>query len=331
MRVLITGASGFVGSTLADFLIEAGHEVRLLMRRSSSRANLGCDGYSICEGDICLPGTLAAAVQDVEVIFHVAGAISARTSAGFFQANAQGTENLARAAAQHARKLKRFVYVSSLAAAGPATRDKPRLEIDEPRPISIYGESKLGGEVALRRLAGELPSVIVRPPVVYGPRDRGMLAFFKIVRYGFLPIITGRGPDPGGYSFIHVDDLVQALAQVGFANREFAPAEIFHAAGDGEHTWSETMRMMADAFAKKGVAVPLPLPLLKAAGYLLGNFSRVSGASVALTPDKVKEIAAPYWTCTNSKLKEAVGFTPYWKVADGFRQTAAWYRDRAWL
>lgn len=332
MRALITGASGFVGSTLAERLLGEGHTVRLLMRKSSSQAHLGEDAgrYEIVFGDLREADSLAEAVRDVDCIYHVAGVVAAPRREDYFSANTQGTANLAEAAKKFAASsVKRFVYVSSLAAAGPAVAGVPREESQANTPISIYGESKLGGEEVLQSMKSELASVICRPPAVYGPRDSGMLTFFKMVNSGFRPSLKGL-EKPGGYSFIYVDDLVSALVLLGDLSKEIKSGEVFFAAGDEELTWDESMEKMATALGKKGMKLPLPVPLLKVVGTVSGAFAKMRNQAAPLNSDKTKEIAQAYWTCSNAKLK-GIGFEPKWRLADGFQATADWYRKQGWL
>ena len=211
MRVLVTGASGFVGSTLCDELTKQGHEVAVLMRKTSSKAHLSHAKVIPVFGDLRDAASLADAVAGAEIIFHVAGVVSAKNREEFFDSNATGTKNLG-LAARGSTSFRRFVYVSSLAAGGPGEN---RVESDEPTPISYYGESKLAGEQILREL--KIPSVVIRPPAVYGPRDKGVLTFFQLVNRGILPVLGLDKKNPRRYSFVHVDDLVQGILAAAFS------------------------------------------------------------------------------------------------------------------
>ncbi len=328
MNILVTGASGFVGSTLSESLFRQGHKVRLLMRKASSLRNLDTSKFSIVYGDLRDQDSLHEAVTGVDIIFHVAGVISAPRKVGYFQNNTQGTANLAQAA-QKNPNLKCFVYVSSLAAGGPASKNKPCSEEDIPQPISDYGRSKLAGEEALRNL--NIPSVFVRPPAVYGPKDKGLFPFFQLASRGISLSLSGIREKPGGYSLIHVDDLVQFLITVGTSTKVWSPGEVFYVAEDNIYTWDQMMASMAHAFQKKTLSIPLPLGVLKAAGTVLGTLGRISGKQFLFNQDKAKELCVSYWTCSNTKAKKELGFTPQWSMDSGFSQTAQWYRDRAWL
>jgi dihydroflavonol-4-reductase len=330
MRALITGASGFVGSTLCEELIRRGYEVQALMRKTSSRANLGEAKIIPVAGDLRDADSLLAAVKGVDVIFHVAGVVAAKSREDFFTANAIGTKNIVEAAKQSGERLKRLVYVSSLAAAGPSRPDRPNLEGDPSKPVSNYGASKLAGEEYVLAAKNELPVTVLRPPAVYGPRDKGVFTFFQMIQRGFLPLLGLENPDPRRYSFVHVDDLVQGISLAGAA-KEIPSGEIFYLSGDGEYSWEQAMRLVAKGMQNKPLPLRLPIPLMRGAGAVCSAISKVSGKALPFSLDKVKEIAAPAWTCSNAKAKKGLKFEPYWDLEKGFAQTAKWYRDNGWL
>lgn len=329
MKILLTGGSGFVGSTLCDELTRRGLDVSLLMRGTSKIEHLGAAKYTAVKGDLRDPDSLAEAVREAEVIFHVAGVVSAPDREYFIANNVNGTRHLVEAAQRHARKLRRFVYVSSLAAGGPAGVGSCRIETDTPAPISDYGASKLGGEEALR--ASGLPSIIVRPPAVYGPRDRGIFTFFELVSKGIRPALGINRVCPRRYSFVHVEDLVQGIVLAGLSTRTFSPAEIFYVCGDGEYSWDQTMDYIAKAFGGRSLRLPLPIPLLAAVAAGGTAWNKTTGRLAALNLDKLKELTALAWTCSNAKAKRELGFQPKWELERGLKQTADWYLERGWL
>ncbi len=327
MKALVTGASGFVGSTLCEELARRGVEPKVLVRKNLG--NLVGKRFIPVGGDLRNPESLAHAVEDVDTVFHVAGVVSAKTKEDFFASNAQGTKNLIEAATKYGKSLKRFVLVSSLAAAGPSTPEKTRVEWEENSPVSFYGESKLAGEVEALRAKEKFEVVVVRPPAVYGPRDKGILTFFEFIQKGILPILGTENPDPHRYSFVHVDDLVQGIVLAGTASVK--SGEIFYLAGDGEFSWEEAMRMIAKGLGKKTMDLRLPIPLLTGVAAICTGITKVSGKVLPFSLDKIKEIKAPAWTCSNKKAKKELGFTPYWDLARGLEQTGKWYRENGWL
>ena len=330
MKALVTGATGFVGSTLCEELLRRGVETYALMRKTSSLANLGAASVKPVHGDLRSPEGLEKAVAEADVIFHVAGVVAALSRDDFFASNATGTRNLLEAVARRPVRPKRFVYVSSLAAAGPSTPEREACEGDECRPVSDYGASKLGGERAVLEYKEKFPVAIVRPPAVYGPRDKGVMTFFQAVNKGILPLLGLKSPDPRRYSFVHVDDLVQAIVLAGTVEG-VGSGEIFYAAGEGVYSWEEAMRLIAKGMNKKAIPLRLPIPVMKVAAAACTGISKVSGNALPFSLDKIKEIEAAAWSCSNEKAKRQLGFKPYWSLEKGFEHTAKWYRENGWL
>ena len=330
MKVLVTGASGFVGSALCEELNLRGIEPYCLLRKSSSLANLTSAKFQPVMGDLSSQEALEKIVEDMDVIFHVAGSVAALSLEDFMRSNRDGARNLAQAAAKSAKKLKRFVLVSSLAAAGPSTPERSRVEADQSTPVSHYGMSKLAGEQEVLQVAGKIPVTIVRPPAVYGPRDKGVLTFFQIVNLGILPRLGLDKPDPHRYSFVHVKDLVQGIALAGL--KEGIPSgEVFYLSGEGEYSWEEAMGLVAQGMEKKTFSLSLPIALLKVAAFVCTLIGKITGKALPFSLDKIKEIEAPAWTCSSQKAKKLLGYEPYWKLPQGFAQTAKWYRENGWL
>ena len=330
ITALVTGASGFVGSTLCEELLRRGIATRALMRKTSSSANLGAAAVLPVPGDLRDPAGLEQAVSGADLIFHVAGVVAARSREDFFAANAEGTRNLLQAVRKSGARPKRFVYVSSLAAAGPSRPDRPNGESDPCRPVSDYGLSKLAGEQAVLEFQADFPVCVVRPPAVYGPRDKGIFTFFQAVRRGVLPLLGLQNPDPRRYSFVHVDDLIQGIVKAGLAEG-LRSGEVFYASGDGEYSWEEAMRLIARGLEKNALPVRLPILAMKGAAALCTAYGKAFGKVLPFSLDKVKEIEAPAWTCSNRKAKELIGFEPYWALDRGLAHTAKWYRENGWL
>src|ERR1700722_12501724 len=187
MKVLVTGASGFLGSHVADQLTRGGHDVRALVRKSSKRDFLErLDRIEFAYGSVEDAAKVADAVKGVDAIIHSAGLVKARSPEEFHRTNVDGTRNLIEAAKVHAPKLRRFVLVSSLAAAGPSLDGVP-LDRDGAGPVTHYGRSKLEAERVVLAAKDSLPVTILRPGAIYGPRDQEILVFFKSVKSGVLP------------------------------------------------------------------------------------------------------------------------------------------------
>lgn len=330
MRALVTGASGFVGSHLVEKLVNQGIEVRALLRKTSKTlGNLDGVKFEKAEGSLADEESLRRAVKDVDYIFHVAGVITAAKRDDYFESNERGTERLARAAAEVNPGLKRFVLVSSLAAGGPAASlESPKRESDTPAPVSIYGHSKLGGERAVQKYLATYPVSIVRPPVVYGPRDPGVFVIVQSVAKGLCLLPPG-GAERKFYSMVHVQDLCDGIVLAGQTS---APSGSIYYVSDGAvRRYDELMDTIAARLGKKPLKVPVPRFVLTAAAAGLSGVGRIIGKSFPLNLDKVNELLPDFWICSNEKAKTELGFEPRYDLSKGMTDAIDWYKSHHWI
>ena len=339
MKVLVTDASGFVGNTLIEELDTLGFEVRVLVPKGKTlpkkKGNDGVKFHAI-EGDLSDFESLCRAVCDVDYVFHLAEVTSARSRAAFFEYNAKGTERLARAVSETQPGLSRFVYLSSLAAAGPAHSLKPRVE-NEPeskdQPISDYGKSKLQGEKELLKFRHQFPISIVRPSLVYGPKDKAGFLLIQAVSRNVMPILTGS--TKGGhkyYSAIHAKDLCRGIVQAAVASKKkVASGEIFYLSGDGVHTYQELMAVLAERLNCDPLKIKVPKFILKTAAVGLSTFGWATGKAFPLNRDRLNEFLSDYWICSNKKAKRVLGFVPEFDLPSGLANSIDWYKRQRWL
>lgn len=324
-RVLITGATGFVGTHVVRELTGRGVRVRALVRPSSDTRTLVEADAELVRGSLTAPESLSRAAEDVDVVVHLAGVTSARSSAEYRQVNEIGTRDLVRAAAAAGSRPRRFVYLSSLAAVGPSSEGEPVGPGHEPRPISEYGRSKLAGELACREVAGDLEVCILRAPAVYGPGDREMFRFFRMAKLGLLPIPAG---PIRKLQFVHVGDLAGAIARAALQPEV---GGLFHIAEPTAYADREFARLVGEAVGRRVRLVPVPATMLKLAALANEAVQRILGRSSVFNRDKTAELLAPGWLCETGTAREALGFEAEIPLPRGLRDTADWYAQNRWL
>lgn len=327
MKVLLTGANGFVGSHVLDRLRAEGIATAALLRPNSQRHFIAAHLPQVEArlGSLNDPASLRSALADVTHVIHCAGCTKALRNETFDEVNQRGTRHLVEAINAQPGRVQRLVHVSSLAAAGPAGPDQPVNENDSPRPVSAYGRSKLAGEQEVREQC-RAAFVILRPPAVYGPRDAEFLRLFKAVRAHVLPRFGGGRQ---ALSLVYVKDLA-AAAVASLTHPSAAGQTYFVAASE-----VVTARVLAEEIAAQmGVwTLPLPLPtgLLWVACLVQQARSRLTGRANVLSLQKYAELKAPGWVCDASKLKRHFGLECPTQLKPGIAETLAWYRQEKWL
>jgi dihydroflavonol-4-reductase len=322
MRVLVTGATGFVGSHLVEALQNSGAEITVLARSSVKAAGLAAQGIGVVSGDLHDWGGLKQATRDQDIIYHVAGVVAAHNEAEFLRANQDGTRNLIAAAERSAKP--RLVLVSSLAAGGPAPRGSPLDGREPPRPVTAYGRSKLAAEQMVR--ASSLPWSIVRPPIVYGPRDREVLKIFRIARFGIAPVF---GDGSQELSAVHAADLAQALIAAG--NGESTVGRVYNACHPEIFTSGELGRVVGETMGRAVGTVRIPGFLGRALLSVTEASARVTGTATILTTDKANEFFQPAWTGDPTPLTRDSGWRASYDLRTGLADTYQWYRKAGWL
>jgi nucleoside-diphosphate-sugar epimerase len=322
MRALVTGATGFVGSHLIESLQNTSVEITVLARSPGKAAALTRRGLKVVSGDLHDRAGLERAACDQDLVYHVAGVVAARNESEFLRCNRDGTANLVAAAERQGRP--RLILVSSLAAAGPAWPGRPLTGSEPPRPVTAYGRSKLAAEEVAR--SSSLPWTIVRPPIVYGPRDREVLKIFRLARWGVAPVF-GEGTQE--LSAVHAVDLAAALKAVAEASTTVG--RTYYACHPQVFTSAELGRAVASAMRRSVLSLKVPQPL----GRLLLAFTeasaRITRQATILTTDKANEFFQPAWTGDPSLLTRDTGWRAQYDLSSGLAHTYQWYRQAGWL
>ncbi len=319
MKALVTGAAGFVGSHLAEALTGKGYDVTCLARKTSSLKWIEHLDLKYLFCDLADIESCSEEIRDFDYIFHTAGLTKTSCEKDFFTVNTECTRKLLKVAAGN-RRLKRFVYVSSLAAAGPSGAGRPIDENAQPHPVSSYGKSKREGELAVLEYGAEFPVTIVRPSAVYGPRDRDFFLLFSSVKKGFFPY-WGRS----SYSLIYVDDLIQGI--IVAAEKKEGEGRTFFLADSTVYTNDEIVQEISLALGCRAARVRLPRRLLPLVA-LIGEKVNKKGI---INRDKAREIRYPDWTCDVGRAREELGFKAKITLREGIKWTADWYRIHRWL
>ena len=310
--ILVTGATGFIGSHLAEKLLAEGERVRALIRPSSSCRYL--PPVDVATG-------LDEALSEVTAVVHLAGATKALRAADYYDANVKTTERLARAIAGRGIRL---VHVSSLAAVGPTSRDNALTEDAEPHPFTHYGKSKLDAEQVVRALAPD--AVIVRPPVVYGPRDTGVLQMLKPISKGWALEIAG---GERWFSVIYVRDLVEGL--IAAVRSPVAAGRTYFLSHPVPVAWSDLVAAVAHTIDRRPHVLRIPVGAAKAIGFAAEMWAYAVQKPAILSREKIAEGCCPAWICDPSRAAAELCFEARTPLEKGLAETLAWYKEAGWL
>lgn len=310
---VVTGATGFVGSHLVDALLEKGWSVRATVRPGSNIRWL--EGKPVERIDDRF--SPSAPLPECDVLFHVAGVIRADSYPEYLA----GNRDLAVRVFESARA-RRFVHVSSLAVAGPGER------VDETTPctpISLYGKSKWEGEKEVWRRRDRLPVTVIRPPVVYGPRDFGLFDLYRTVAKGLRPEIGGRKR----ISIIHVRDLAGGIIRAGEAAA--GANEAFYLSNEEPVDVSAVLGIIQRSLGKWAVRVAIPDRVVRFLGAVVEDSARLAGRRTMFGRDKALEMTQKAWCCSAAKAARLLGWRAEVLLEPGMEETAAWYKSQSLL
>ena len=300
MRLAVTGGTGFVGSHLIEGALAEGHQINALTRRAQPPQ----EGVTWITGALDQPDSLAQLCRGCDAVIHIAGVINGDAHV-FHQGNVIGTENMVVAAT--AAGIQRFIYISSLAAREPS--------------LSAYGRSKCESEEPV--IAAGNDWTIIRPPAIYGPRDREMFELFRIAKKGFVPL-----PPGGSLSVIHVRDLCRLM--LACLTEEISHGRTYEPDDGRADGW--TMIELAHAIGKAVGNKVLPLPISKRlllAGVTLDRLIR--GKKAKLTRDRVNYFCHPDWTAAPHAFPPPELWRAQIPTEEGLAATARWYKAQGWL
>ena len=331
MKILITGASGFIGSFIVEEALKRGLDTWAAIRKSSSREWLQDERIHFIELNLSSKTQLVEQLRDqnFDYVVHAAGVTKCLNKADFHRINTEGTKNLAEALLEVGMSLKRFVFVSSLSIFGAIKEQQPYeaiCENDSPQPNTEYGRSKLAAEHCLETLAKRLPYIILRPTGVYGPREKDYFIMAKSIKQHSDFAVGYKRQD---ITFVYVEDVVQAV----FLALEKGKNGRKYFLSDGEVYQSATFsNLIHEALGRPWwIRITAPVWVLRIVTFLGEYIGRITGKVTALNNDKYNILKQRNWRCDIQPAIDELGYQPKVQLEEGVKKTIQWYRDHKWL
>jgi len=323
---VVTGANGFVGSHLVDFLIEKGDEVHCLVRKSSNLRWLNGKDVVIHDSGLFDVEELNKVLTDIDYLYHVAGVVKAKNEADYYKGNVEATENLLNAILKVAPRIKKVLIVSSLTACGPSLDGNICNEDTPKHPITTYGRSKAAQEELAQKYMDRLPITIVRPPAIFGERDTEIYLFFKTYQKGLMSLI---GFNKKELSLVYVKDLVQGIYLA--ATKDITKGEIYFISSTEFYTWPQIGEVLKKVTGKKAFTLRLPHFLVYGIAALAQLFAMPLNKAATFNLEKARDFVQDSWTCDTAKAEKDLGYTQNYSLEEGLKRTIDWYRSEKWL
>ena len=331
MKILITGASGFIGSFIVEEALRRGFDTWAAVRKSSSREYLRDERIHFIELNLSSKEQLVEQLRGkgFDYVVHAAGVTKCLNKADFRRINTEGTKNLVDALLEVEMPLKRLVFVSSLSIFGAIKEQQPYDEIresDTPQPNTEYGRSKLAAEQYLDSLASRVPYIILRPTGVYGPREKDYFIMAKSIKQHSDFAVGYKRQD---ITFVYVEDVVQAV----FLALEKGQTGRKYFLSDGEVYQSATFSNLIheELGHPWWIRITAPVWVLRIVTFCGEYIGRMTGKVTALNNDKYNILRQRNWRCDIQPAIDELGYQPRTQLAEGVRKTIKWYKDNKWL
>jgi len=326
MKVLVTGATGFIGSHLTDKLLDEGFDVFCTIRETSSLRRLEGKKINFIKSENIFEDKNTGKNTNFDYIFHCAGIVKAKNYSGYEKGNYLLTKRILEETYKYNPNLKKFIHISSQAACGPSPDREPINEEYSPKPITRYGTTKLMAEKEVFKYKDKFPVVIVRPSAVFGERDTEILMYFKFFNKGINSLI---GFGEKYLSLIYIKDLTEGIFSA--SHKETESGEIFFLSSDRQYSWDEISDVTSKILNRKSMKLRIPHFFLYSAGAVYQFFSLFSKNAPTLNIEKCKDLTQRYWTCSNAKAKRILGFRENYTLEQSFRNTINWYKQNKWI
>lgn len=328
-KILITGASGFVGGFLVEEALNKELEVYAAVRKSSNLQYLKDDRIKFIYINFEDTDALKSIFTEhkFEYIIHNAGLTKTPIKEQYFKVNAAYLENMIEALIESDTVPSKFTFISSLAAYGPAeyTKDGLVTEDSEPHPVTNYGRSKLQAEKYLKSKS-EINYTIIRPTAVYGPREKDLFTVYELINKGIEMTV---GLTDQKLTFIYVRDLVSVILLSTLDSRKNVAYFVSDLEVYSSTLYNEIIRESLGR--KRSFKLRLPIPLVKTLGFIAEKTGKLTGSYPALNIEKVNELEAKSWNCDTRNLVADLNFKPKYKLQEGLEESIAWYKEHNWL
>lgn len=331
MKILITGASGFIGSFIVEEALKQGLETWAAVRKSSSRAFLTDERIHFIELNLSSKEQLVEQLkgQQFDYVVHAAGVTKCLNKADFRRINKEGTKNLVDALLDLQMPLKRFVFLSSLSVFGAIKEQLPYDEIredDTPKPNTEYGRSKLEAERYIDSIGSRLPYIILRPTGVYGPREKDYFMMAKSIKQHIDFAVGYQRQD---ITFVYVTDVVQAV----FLALEKGETGRKYFLSDGQVYQSTTFSdLIHEELGRPWwLRITAPVWVLRVVTFFGEYIGHMTGKVTALNNDKYNILRQRNWRCDIEPTRHELGFEPKVQLKEGVKTTIQWYKDHKWL
>ena len=322
----VTGANGFVGSHLVDYLITKNFEVRCIVRKSSNLQWLKGKDVKIFNCGLFDKEGLREAFKDVNYIFHVAGVVKAKDEEGYFKGNVEATRVLLEAAAEVKEQIKKFVVVSSQTVSGPALDGKPVTEGMQPNPLTTYARSKLKQEEVALSYKDIFPVTICRAPAIYGERDTEIFIYFQVFNRGLTTMI---GFDKKELSLLHVADLAEGLYLAAISDK--SNGEIYFISSEKFYNWDEVGEITSKVLGRRAFRIRIPHFIVFIIAAFAQFFAMFSSKPATLNIEKAKDLTQRFWICDTSKAMKELGYRQKVSIEEGIKRTCEWYKLMKWI
>ncbi|MCE1188488.1 MAG: GDP-mannose 4,6-dehydratase [Ignavibacteria bacterium] len=323
---VVTGASGFVGSHLAEKLIQEGYHVKCIIRKSSNLRWIKDLPVEIIDCGLYDVSRLQQVFESAQYIYHVAGVVKAKKPEGYTAGNVESTRCILEAALSAKDTLKRIVIVSSQTACGPSPGETLIDENFPCNPISNYGRSKKSQEILAASYFDRLPITVCRPPAVYGERDTEIFIFFNTYAKGLTTTI---GFDRKVVSLIHVADLVNGLYLAAISSN--SQSQTYFITSEEIYTWEEIIDVTAKVLGRRAFRVKVPHPIVYTIAAVAQFISYFQKQAATLNIEKARDITRHAWVCSAEKAKRDLGYKQQISLEEGIRRTIGWYKSMKWI